>query len=107
MRILRHHQRGGPAWSHSDTKDLSTAVSEGVEKTSEEWFLHTLVGSRRASIRLAGAPALVAGPGGNGAVGSALGPVVSRACLPFEKYEPGIRAATVKSPEESGHHLLW
>ena len=119
VRILRHQQRGGPAWSQ---KDLSTAVSEGVGDTSEESLLHSLVGSWRPSIRLARLPWLLPlqkmtmlGPWWYGTVGSGLGPV---GCPdPFylfdsaelrlagcEKYTTGARAATVNSSEESGHH---
>ena len=53
LRFSLHQQRGGPAWSHSDTKAFSTGVSEGVEDTSVESLLHSFVGSQRASIRLA------------------------------------------------------
>ena len=43
--ILRHQQRDGPAWSQSNTRDLSTAVLEGVWGTSGESVLHSLVES--------------------------------------------------------------
>ena len=74
--------KNGPTWSQSNTRDLSTAVLEGVWDTSGESVLHSLVESWRASIRLAGAPAMVAGlterdhvlPSGKGTDGSGLGP---------------------------------
>ena len=59
--ILHHQQRDGPTWSQSNTRDLSTAVLEGVWDTSGESVLRSLAESWRASIRLAGAPATVAG----------------------------------------------
>ena len=116
VRILRHQQRGGPAWSHSDT------VSEGVGGHSEEPLLHSLVGSRRASIRVAGAPAFVAGltesdharPSEKSADGSGLGPFgrpepfclfdsAELRLVCWEKYTTGVRAASVRASEESGH----
>ena len=48
LRFSPHQQRGGPAWSHSDAKDFSTAVSEGVEDTSVESLLTSFAGSQRA-----------------------------------------------------------
>ena len=38
-RILRHQQRSGPAWSHSDTRDLSTAVLKPLRsRLSARWW---------------------------------------------------------------------
>ena len=35
--ILRHQQRDGPTWSKSNTRDLSTAVLEGVLFSTRWW----------------------------------------------------------------------
>ena len=107
VRILHHQQRGGPAWSHSDTKDFSTAVSEGVGDTSVESLLHWLVGSRRALIRLARVPLLLAlqkvtmllvglSPFGRSEPFCLYDSAELRlAC--WEKYTTGVRVATVNS----------